>query len=41
MTLICSWCQKLLFKGSEVVSHGCCEACMEKYFGIVTDTKER
>ncbi len=41
LTVICSWCKKVMRKGDQEpgapVSHGCCRACAQKHFPLVYD----
>ena len=41
LTVICSWCKKLMKQGDAPVgapvSHGCCRACAKKYFPLHYD----
>ena len=41
LTVICSWCKKVMKQGDAPpeapVSHSCCDACLKKYFPLICD----
>ena len=41
LTVICSWCKKVMKQGDmpadAPVSHSCCELCLRKYFPLICD----